>query len=977
MRLQESLAGLWQFMTDPTGEANPAAVTFDREIAVPMPWQAAFPELQQYSGYAWYRRSIDLEDKWLTGDVLLRFGAVDYWCQVYVNGHLAGEHEGGYTPFTLPVGRYLHPGSNDITVKVYDSAQDGIFIPRWPNYAGDPGPAGPPFSAADVPHGKQEWYVNVGGIWQDVTLMAVPHRWIDNIQVTTDIHSGRVEVLVDLSGVPEQPADNLRATIAGQPGITGQFVAGAGKNTYAATLQVANPHLWDTSDPYLYTLTVSLGAEDEGTADELTVRFGFREIATHNGKILLNGEPIYLLSALDQDMYPETIYTVPSEDFLRDQFRKAKDLGLNCLRCHIKPPDPLYLDLADEMGLLVWTEIPSWRTFYLRGSIHENQLDLGSTIKHRVEQTLREMIRRDYNHPSIIIWTIVNEDWGTSLPLSASDRRWVSGMYDLCKQLDPTRLVVDNSPCPHAWGPNIHVHTDLDDFHFYANIPDQAASWESTVEQFGLRPVWTFSSHGDVQRTGNEPMVLSEFGNWGLPNLSTLRKAAGGSDPAWFGLGPWWSTWEGEPGWPSGVDERFARFGLDAIWSSYDAFAEATQWHQFEALRFEIDAMRRQPGISGYVITELADIYWESNGLLDFHRNPKVYHAGFSHVNAPDVVVPRIHRRAYWDDQPAGVRLYVSRYSRNDWSDARLRWSLGESQGEIEVPPLQRGAVADLGSHVWNLPQVDQARKLDVQLSIVAPNGNELAHNSLDLIAYPSAARQTQLSDPVAVITKSNIAGEPGLPRLDQPTDTLAFDVALTSAGTEEQALDPKASSSLALAMQRIGYNVAPSLSPDVHLAVTNYPTAALLEWVCGGGDLLFIARGPSPFYWVQPRSGAYSGSWLTSYSWVRPGIHKRLLVENPLGLSFRDVMPEGTLLGLPVEDPAVQDDFLAGMVSGWVGHPAVHTVRFRYGKGRVIMTTFKLEAGLGQDPVATAMFHDLIDHLQSDACQPALKANY
>ena len=101
MRSQQSLAGTWQFTVDPEGTADPASLDFDREITVPMPWQAAFPELQQYSGYAWYRRSIDLTEKWLAGEVLLQFGAVDYWCQVYVNGHLAGQHEGGYMPFQL------------------------------------------------------------------------------------------------------------------------------------------------------------------------------------------------------------------------------------------------------------------------------------------------------------------------------------------------------------------------------------------------------------------------------------------------------------------------------------------------------------------------------------------------------------------------------------------------------------------------------------------------------------------------------------------------------------------------------------------------------------------------------------------------------------------------------------------------------------------------------------------------------------
>src|SRR5207248_456127 len=105
--------------------------------------------------------------------------------------------------------------------------------------------------------------------------------------------------------------------------------------------------------------------------------------------------------------------------------------------------------------------------------------------------------------------------------------------------------------------------------------------------------------------------------------------------------------------------------------------------------------------------------------------------------------------------------------------------------------------------------------------------------------------------------------------------------------------------------------------------------------------------------------------------------VHTRLRAANPLGLPYMQVMPERTILGLPVEDPAVQGDFLAGQVSGWVGHPAVHTVRFRYGKGKVIMTTFKLATALGDDPVATAMLHDLVDHLASEACDPLLRPNH
>jgi hypothetical protein len=176
--------------------------------------------------------------------------------------------------------------------------------------------------------------------------------------------------------------------------------------------------------------------------------------------------------------------------------------------------------------------------------------------------------------------------------------------------------------------------------------------------------------------------------------------------------------------------------------------------------------------------------------------------------------------------------------------------------------------------------------------------------------------------------------------------------------------------------LRKLGYNVQTELTLDTRLAITNYPNPELLRWVRDGGDLLFVSEGPSPFFWVQPRGGAYSGSWLTSFSWLRPDVHKRLNVQNPLSLPYASVMPRGTIVGLPVEDEAVQHDLLAGMVSGWVGNPAVHTVQFRYGRGRVLMTTFKLEEAY-RDAVAVAMLHDLIEHLHSGECQPTLKANY
>jgi hypothetical protein len=244
-----------------------------------------------------------------------------------------------------------------------------------------------------------------------------------------------------------------------------------------------------------------------------------------DGQILLNGHPVFLAAALDQDFYPDTIYTPPSTAYLRDQFKKAKELGLNMLRCHIKTPDPRYLDLCDEMGIMVWYEVPNWAVLTKKS---------GSRGREHLEQ----MLERDYNHASILILSVMNESWGIDLS-EKWQREWLVEMFDYAKSLDPTRIIVDNSACEG----NFHVKSDLDDYHVYFAIPDHAGWWADWCADFASRPAWTYSRYGDAQRTFKEPILLSEFGNWGLPKLSLLRKCEegtnrGGSTPGRARRGP-------------------------------------------------------------------------------------------------------------------------------------------------------------------------------------------------------------------------------------------------------------------------------------------------------------------------------------------------------------------------------------------------------------------------------------------------------
>ncbi|MBA2313126.1 MAG: transcriptional regulator [Actinobacteria bacterium] len=191
----------------------------------------------------------------------------------------------------------------------------------------------------------------------------------------------------------------------------------------------------------------------------------------------MNGQPIYLRGALDQDYYHSTIYTPPSGDLLREQVLRAKELGLNCLRCHIKVPDPRYLQWADRLGILVWAELPNWKT-------------LTEDARRRGRETMAGLIRRDFNHPSVVIWTIINEGWGMDLPGGEQHRRWLAETFHWVKDIDPTRLVVDNSAC----SPNFHIESDLNDFHLYRAIPDQVSEWREWTASWVGAPESTYSS---------------------------------------------------------------------------------------------------------------------------------------------------------------------------------------------------------------------------------------------------------------------------------------------------------------------------------------------------------------------------------------------------------------------------------------------------------------------------------------------------
>ena len=323
------LDGAWDFHF--CGDARIELGEVDRwqPCTVPAPWQAVFPDLRQRNGRAWYRRTFELPSDWLGGAVFLRFGAVNYHAQVLVNRTPVIEHEGGWLPFEAEIGAMLRPGANEVAVHVTAPTDDPVAYPEYP------------FS--ETPVGKQSWYGPQGGIWQSVLLERRAPDHIGLVRVRPQRQSGTLEVGLDLSR-PLSVPHVLELQIEAPDGRTveaASLALPAGQERISTALRVAEPLDWSPDAPHLYELRAILRRGGK-VADVVRERFGFRSIEIRAGRIYLNGQPLFLRGALDQDYYPDGICTVPSEAFLEDQFRKAKALGLNCLRCHIQVPDPRY-----------------------------------------------------------------------------------------------------------------------------------------------------------------------------------------------------------------------------------------------------------------------------------------------------------------------------------------------------------------------------------------------------------------------------------------------------------------------------------------------------------------------------------------------------------------------------------------------------------------------------------------------------------
>jgi hypothetical protein len=696
-------------------------------------------------------------------------------------------------------------------------------------------------------------------------------------------------------------------------------------------MDVREPVAWDVTGPHLHRLRVTVGAD----GDAVEEHFGFRTVEARDGQILLNGRPVYLRAALDQSYYPEYAYTAPSAEYIEAEMRQALAMGFNCLRLHIKVGDPRYYEIADRLGLLVWTELP-------------NHAELTEAAQRQARETIVDMVRRDWNHPSIIIWTIINENWGLDIT-DPAQRQWLADEYDHLKALDPTRLVVDNSAC---WG-NAHVVTDIEDFHNYYAQPDHFNHWRDWIAQFAGRPWWTYAhqyrSYREVKRfmkdpwhvaprpaaaenrrSPDAPLLMSEFGNWGLPDLEQLFAGYGGREPWWFETG---HDWGKGVVYPHGIAERFNTHAMWRAFGTLGCLIRASQRLQTQAVKAEIEEMRRHNSIQGYVLTELTDVHWEANGVLDMHRNPKPIAGELPLFNGDDIVFGQLYKTAYTAGDLVRLKVHVSHYSGRDLNRASVRWELdapgadgARVGGALALGALPVATVAAAGQIQFRAPAVSEGTAARVLLRLLDANGEEVTRNYHELWFFP---KRTAPAEGIRLFSP------------DIPSETLA----------------------------ELGYDVTGS-PRDASVVVTRTVTDEHRDYMLGGGKVLWLAETKrsrrtylNGIGIKERQDEVWEGNWASSLIWInRDRLFRKLPGDGIADFMYYGITPEIVLTNFRAYEYLTEVH--AGLSVGWLHRTAALIGGRPLGRGRFLACAFRLSRRLRDHPVAALMFDDMVAHL-------------
>ncbi len=396
----QNLNGLWEYEVT-AKDAKIGSVKFGQEILVPFCIESTLSGVGREfmpEDRLWYKRSFTIDKSWKGKNILLHFGAVDYRCEVFVNGKSVGKHVGGNNSFCFDITKAARiGGSNIVVVSVTD-----------------------PTSTETATRGKQLlnprgiWYTPVSGIWKTVWLEPVSATSIRKVVPETKI-DGSVKFDVDLRGAKGN--ETVRIEVKDGSKVLASYEG----NAAGAALKIADPELWSPDCPKLYHFDISV-LRGKTVLDKASSYFALREVSIvkdvmGNSRFALNGKALFQFGPLDQGWWPDGLLTPPSEEAMIYDLIELKKMGINTVRKHIKVEPELYYYYTDSLGLMMWQDMPSGFIPNQTPNQHVgawDDHDWPAPAEHEAQwkYEFKEMYENLRFFPSITTWVVFNEGWG-------------------------------------------------------------------------------------------------------------------------------------------------------------------------------------------------------------------------------------------------------------------------------------------------------------------------------------------------------------------------------------------------------------------------------------------------------------------------------------------------------------------------------------------------------------------------------------
>lgn len=935
----------WRIATDPANRGREERwyeAPRPEAQATPVPWiiQDVFPG---YHGVVWYWRDFTVPaNPHPAGATLLRFWAVDYQAEVWLNGVCLGAHEDGEAPFVLAATAAVKPDAvNRLAVRVLNPSatpMDGIVLAQTPHR-----------NKTDICKAGSAY--NIGGIMDSVELLLVPALRIDDLFVRPDPATGIIRVALSLhqsaaGAVPAQVELSVAPAAGGETlsrAVLEREVT-AGDALIQTELHVAEPRLWDIDDPYLYRVTVRVCPENApAETDETSVRCGFRDFRFADSAFRLNGRRLYLRCSHTGNEWPVGVHLPGNPDLARRDLLNGKVMGFNMVRFIAGVALRYQLDLCDEIGLMVYEEP------YAAWCLAESP-EMGR----RYDTSLLGMVRRDRNHPCVTLWGMLNET--PDGPLF----RYVAGRLPALRALDETRLVLLNSgqwdrhkqptgpaqpPVGCVGNPGSAVWEDvLSDQHPYQRVPHTAAVIR-TLREYGR---------------GGLPLFLSEYGIGSGVDLVRLcrhfeRLGKAGADEARFFAGNRdrflqdWERWR--------LAEVFGR--------PEDYFAQIIA-KMAEQRLLGLNAIRANPVCIGHSLTGFIDHGLSGEGLTTAFREMKpgtvdALYDGWAPLRwclfAEPVNVSRggrVHLEAVLANEDA---LRPGTYRARFEVFGPEAQAVFRQDADVVIPEWRRGAEPPFALPVF---------AADVPIDGPAGAYRFVASFTGGAAAAGGEARFQVFADLPAVSAEVVLWGDdPGLAEW------------LTKHGIRHR---------------RYAADAAP-VERELIVASGNAPVPGgaaafgeLARRIARGATVLFLtpgllAEGNVSGRWLPLRQkGAFARlpRWLyLSDDWARrhpafDGLPAGGLLDSAV---YRDLVPDQAWTDMEPPDEAI-----AGAINTSFGYSAGLTLAaYRLGAGRFMVNALRIRDTLGTDPVAERLLRNLLNNAGRGLDQPlaALPADF